>query len=178
VPKVLPAGGRMTPITLDVRTWAQVPRHPVAVILANVLLPLVGIVVGGWLTYFLNVRSRQRTYVEDLYNKAISAVMAARNSVDYVATIGPPEHSVSDDAWRELGDWFILQGLKNWWTNLHAAHDALAQVQPYQPAIAGLLPVTIDQGHKDVEGIIRLLLDGREQARRRRQRWNGAHPAS
>jgi hypothetical protein len=45
-------------------------------------LPLLSTLLGGGITYWVNVRQRRRTYVEDLFNAAIAAVAAAEVSVD------------------------------------------------------------------------------------------------
>lgn len=74
----------------------------------NVTLPLVSVLLGGAITYSLNVRTRRRSYVEDLFNQAIAAV-AANASIDYLTNVGRPAH-LSDDEYAELQKWLVLEG--------------------------------------------------------------------
>ena len=54
----------------------------------NIILPLAATLLGGGITYLVNVRQRRTAYHEDLVNAAIAAVASAEVSVDYLATVG------------------------------------------------------------------------------------------
>lgn len=53
-------------------------------LIVNALVPLSSVLLGAWLTYVLNVKSRRRTNVEDLFNQAIGAVAVADSSSHYI----------------------------------------------------------------------------------------------
>jgi hypothetical protein len=42
------------------------------IVLTTAVLPLLSVLLGSALTYWLNVRARRRTFIEDLINAAIA----------------------------------------------------------------------------------------------------------
>jgi len=140
------------------------------VIAANILLPIVGIVVGGWLTYYLNVRQRRRNYVEDLFQRATEAVYAADASVHYTWVQQKPP-ALSDEAWKELSDWFTVQAMQQWWTRQAEANTALARIRAHRPEIAAFLPVQFDQEGYGLPPVLDLLADGPPDRDRRFMRF-------
>jgi hypothetical protein len=64
---------------------------------AAAVVPILSVGLGAWITYALNVRTRRRTYIEELFDKAISAVSVADASVDFTTTMARPVH-LSDEA--------------------------------------------------------------------------------
>jgi hypothetical protein len=126
----------------------------------NAILPLVAIFAGAAITYWINVRQRRRTYIEDLFNAAIAAVSAAEISVDYLASVGHPTH-MSDEDYAKLQSWVAMEGMKNWATKVSQANDALAHVLPHQADLAAMLPFSPDDSHRGThEPIIAALRAG------------------
>lgn len=129
--------------------------------LLNVLLPLAATLLGAGITYALNVRGRRRTYVEDLFNQAIAAVMAADASVAYTTGVGRPMH-LSDDEYVDVLKWMATEAIKNWVTKVTLANEALARVVPYQPELEAQLPFKPDADNRtQKDEVIRLLREGR-----------------
>jgi hypothetical protein len=55
----------------------------------NLLTPLFSVFLGAGITYWLNVRARQRTHIEDLFTAAIAAVATVVASRDYISSVAP-----------------------------------------------------------------------------------------
>lgn len=105
----------------------------------DALVPIVSLFIGSGITYWVNVRSRRRTYVEDLFNQAIAAVAAAEASVDFTSNVGQPAH-MSDADYASFQSWLVTEGVKNWSIKLSEANLALARVAPYRPEIEQRMP--------------------------------------
>jgi len=117
------------------------------VLVFNTLLPIVSVLFGAAITYLINVRQRRHSYIEDLFNQAIAAVAAAEISVDYISSVGRPEH-ISDFDLEQLQSYMVMEGMKNWATKVSQANDALARVLPYLPQVASVLPFSPDSAHR------------------------------
>jgi hypothetical protein len=132
------------------------------VIFLNALVPLASVVLGGAITYLINVRQRRRNYVEDLFNQAIAAVAAAEMSVDYMASVGRPEHASDADV-EHLRSWMVIEGIKHWAITCRQANDALARVLPYAPDLAAVLPFSPDSQNRGTHlRVIEMLRAGAE----------------
>jgi len=132
------------------------------VLVFNALLPIVSVFFGAAITYLINVRQRRHSYIEDLFNQAIAAVAAAEISVDYIASVGRPQH-ISDSDLEQLQSYMVMEGMKNWATKVSQANDALARVLPYLPQVAVVLPFSPDSAHRGTHlPVIELLRNGPE----------------
>lgn len=56
---------------------------------ALALIPVLSVLAGAAITYWLNVRSRKRTRVEDIYHDAIAAVAVAAAARNFITQVGP-----------------------------------------------------------------------------------------
>ncbi len=112
------------------------------------LLPLLSVVLGAGITYWINVRGRRRTYREDLTNDAIARLAVAGMSVDYISDVGRPENQ-SDEDYAELKRWLVMESMKSWATKVAEANEAVARVVPYRPELAELLPIAFDITHRE-----------------------------
>ncbi len=119
----------------------------------DAVVPLASTLLGAGITYGVNVRQRRRNYVEDLVNTAIAAVTVAEVSVDYQATVHPPQYMHPDD-FESYQRWLVTEGMKAWATNVAEANRALARVAPYRPEIEALLPFTPDSQHRGTDKAI------------------------
>lgn len=93
----------------------------------NVLTPLVSVLLGAALTYWLNVRTRRRSAAEDLVNAAIAAVAI----VEANASLGPRvvAHEVVDpERGRKIAADLILSAIENHNKRGLEAREALARV--------------------------------------------------
>jgi hypothetical protein len=67
--------------------------------LFGAFVPVVSVLVGGGITYWLNVLARRRAHVEDQFNTAIAAVAVADASRHYLRSVGRPV-GLSDAQYR------------------------------------------------------------------------------
>jgi hypothetical protein len=133
--------------------------HDSTVTAFTILAPFLSLMLGAGLTYWLNVRQRHKTYLDDLFKAAISAVYVSEASVDYTSHVGRPDR-LSDAGWAELQDWFTTEGLKQWWTRQREANVALASVRAFRPEVAGHMPFKVDIDHREVDALVTLLRQG------------------
>ncbi|HMJ78584.1 MAG TPA: hypothetical protein VK507_21550 [Iamia sp.] len=108
-----------------------------------IVVPLLSVGLGAGITYALNVKSRRRTYIDELFDRAISAVSVADAAGDYTTTISRPPH-LSDEDYVDLLKWFVTTGVQNWAIKVTEANEALAAVAPYAPPITARLPYGTD----------------------------------
>jgi hypothetical protein len=90
---------------------------------------------------------------EDLINAAIAAVAAAEVSVDYIASVGRPAY-MTDEDFKELQSWLVMENMKAWATKVAQANEALARVVPFQPGLAALLPFKPDANNRGTHDVI------------------------
>lgn len=63
----------------------------------GVVLPLVSVLIGSAITYWLNVRTRQRSRVEDVFHEAIAAVAVAVARHDFITAVAPWRGATRDE---------------------------------------------------------------------------------
>jgi hypothetical protein len=63
------------------------------------LVPVLSVLAGAAITYWLNVRTRNRTRIEDIYHDAIAAVAVAAASKDFITQVGR-WHGATDDEYE------------------------------------------------------------------------------
>jgi hypothetical protein len=131
-------------------------RHDSGVTAFTIVAPFLSLMLGAGLTYWLNVRTRHKTYVDGLFKGAISAVYIANATVDYTSHIGRPDR-LSDQGWAELQDWLTTEGIKRWWIRQHEANEALASVRAFAPEVGVHMPFRVDIEHREVDGLVALL---------------------
>ncbi len=103
-------------------------------VLTTAVLPLVSVLLGGALTYWLNVRGRRRSFIEDLFNAAIAAVAVADASKSYLRRVGkPPE--LSNDDYRMLLSNIARSAVEVHIQRAAEAREALAKVLQYEPRV-------------------------------------------
>ena len=99
----------------------------------NATLPLVSVLLGAGITYWLSVRQRRRSAVEDLFTQAIAAVAAADASPNYVSYVAYSQTTMTSEEHnafvKELGREAALNHVRK----MADARQALAQVIPYRP---------------------------------------------
>lgn len=121
---------------------------------------LASMAIGALITYAVNVRSRRRSRIEDLFDEAIAAVAVAGASVTYTSSIGRPEY-LSDSDFEELQRWLVLEGIKSWATRLAEANQAVAKVVPFDTSLSDLVPFGLDVSRADSHAIIERLTRAR-----------------
>jgi hypothetical protein len=120
-------------------------------------VPLVSVLVGAVVTYWLNVRSRRSNRIEDLFDAAISATAVADASLHYPHLTGfgrPP--GITDQDYRALDAQLNLDGFNNYFKRAGEAREAIARVLPYEPRVGPYYqnPVFADQQIKEIMDIL------------------------
>ena len=100
------------------------------------LLPLASVILGGGITYVVNVRQRRVNYREDLFNDAIAAVNVARASTRFIRVADAERVDLEGDALRDFNRQLKKVGIENEAQKLSQALEALARLYPYLPDVA------------------------------------------
>jgi hypothetical protein len=147
---------------------------PVENVIVGAIVPLASVLLGAGLTYWLNVRSRQRTYVEDLFNQAIAAVAVAEASQNYVRHIGQPEQ-LSEHDHQEMVREITKAAVENAARKAAEAREALARVLEFEPRVRPYY-LDVSAAVQRADEVIAVLTEGRER-RARQGRRRGGRPA-
>ncbi len=132
----------------------------------NLLTPLFSVFLGAGITYWLNVRARQRTHIEDLFTAAIAAVAAAVASRDYISSVAPwPD--LSREEYVAFLNQIRREATANHLQKVAAAREALARVAPYRPDLEPYYRANTAAVYEQADEIIALLREGRAGSRRR-----------
>lgn len=142
------------------------------------LVPLVSVLLGAGITYWLNIRTRRRSYVEELFNEAMSAVAVADASRTYMRDVPQLEH-VNDKAYKEQLGSIARSAVEYHLRRCSEAQSAMARVLPYEPAIRPLYQdprAVVDRTEEALE----VLASGRDRVvgRRRAKRQSYQELAS
>lgn len=76
----------------------------VAPVVVAAVVPLLSVLLGAAMTYWLNVRTRRRNHVEDAFNEAIAAVAVADASKSYLRRVAKPAEISAADYQQLLAD--------------------------------------------------------------------------
>jgi len=103
-------------------------------LIVTATVPLLSVLIGAALTYWLNVKARQRDNVLDTFNQAITAVAVADASQHYISDVAKPR-TFSEDDHREVLREIAKVAIEG--ATLHAgeARAALAKVYQYEPGV-------------------------------------------
>lgn len=102
------------------------------------LVPILSVLAGAAITYWLNVRARNRTRTEDIYHDAIAAVAVAAASKDFITQVGPWRGATNDeyDAFTSrLGQ----EGNERYIKAVADARSAIARASAYEPGLRRFL---------------------------------------
>ena len=99
----------------------------------NAILPLVAVLLGSLITYWVNVRTRARNKVDDAFREAIAAVAEAdsRGSVDNFSWDGASE----DESAKVLVQ-YRRDSMLKYVQALADARAAVARASVYDPTLA------------------------------------------
>lgn len=103
-------------------------------IIVSSIVPLLSVLVGAALTYWLNVRARQRNHVIDLFNEAIAAVAIADASQHYIRDVAKPR-SLTEEDHKDLLREIAKAAIENHTRHAGEARAALAQIYQYEPSV-------------------------------------------
>lgn len=101
----------------------------------NFLTPLLAVLLGALITYWLNVRARRRSHVEDLFADAIAAVRVAEASKDYIRSVAPWSPDLSREEYVDFLNQLGREAAEDHIRKAAAAREALARVLEYRPEL-------------------------------------------
>ena len=131
------------------------------------LLPLFSVLLGGFVTYWFNVRVRRRTNEEDAYQAAIAAVAVAEASRNFLRYQSRPAR-FSDEEYRDLVEERDQKDNDAHIAKVAEAQLAIARLVPYEPSVRYYdKPSDISERPEEIIG----KLSGRLDAIRRRRRF-------
>lgn len=118
-------------------------------ILIDALVPLVSVLLGAAITYWLNVRSRRRNLVETYFDQAIAAVALVISTISYVPHYGKWHDAVSEKERIELEKEVAREATLNHMRALGSARDAVAKCVPFRLTLERFLeePALYFQNH-------------------------------
>ena len=130
------------------------------------IVPVVSVLVGAGLTYWLNVLARKRTHVEDQFNAAIAAIAVADASKHYLRSVARPV-GLSEAQYHALLADIAKAAIENHCLRAGEAREALARIMQYD---LGVKPFYEDaQAVTDCpEKIVSFLIESRARSTRRR----------
>lgn len=105
----------------------------------GVLVPLLSVLLGAGITYWLNVRSRRRSHVEDRFNEAIAAVALVISTYDFVSGYGRWHPAVAEEERLEFEKHMAKEATLGHVRAISAARNAVSQCVPYSPELRQLL---------------------------------------
>jgi hypothetical protein len=127
-------------------------------------VPLLSVLVGAALTYWLNVRTRRKNTVEDLFNAAIAATAVADASQHYISQVGLPGGMTETEYGLMIAS-MIRTGIENNIQRSSEAREAIARVIQYAPELRPYYRGSVISGDKAAE-IISLLMKAKERSLR------------
>lgn len=98
----------------------------------QLLLSVAGVLVGAVVTYLVSVRDRRRRYVEDMFNAAIAAVVAAQAAMIFINNV-PSEAGLEPARAERLEQELREEGYRRFVSLVAEARAAVAAVTPYRP---------------------------------------------
>jgi len=124
-------------------------------------VPVLSVLLGAALTYWLNVRSRRHSSVEALFDAAIATTAVADASQHYLSGIGRPVGMAESDYQAMMSD-IVRTGVENHVKRAAEAREAIARVVQYEPRLRPYYQDSVLSGDRPQE-IIRLLLEAKSR---------------
>lgn len=112
------------------------------------LVPLLSVLAGAAITYWLNVRARERTRVEDIYHDAIAAVAVAAASREFITQVGPWVGARTDE-YEAFTSRMGLEGNERYIKAVADARSAIARASAYEPGLHRYYTVTVGSEFND-----------------------------
>jgi hypothetical protein len=98
------------------------------------LIPVLSVLVGAAITYWLNVRTRNRTRTEDIYHDAIAAVAVAAASKNFITQVGRWQ-GATDDEYDAFTSRLGQEGNERYIKAVADARSAIARASAYEPGL-------------------------------------------
>jgi hypothetical protein len=98
------------------------------------LVPVLSVLAGAAITYWLNVRARNRTRIEDIYHDAIAAVAVAAASQKFITQLGPWQGATDDD-YAAFTSRMGREAHERYIKAVADARSTLARASAYEPGL-------------------------------------------
>lgn len=98
------------------------------------LIPVLSVLAGAAITYWLNVRARNRTRIEDIYHDAIAAVAVAAASQNFITQVGPWRGATTDE-YDAFTSRMGQEGNERYINAVADARSAIARASAYEPGL-------------------------------------------
>jgi uncharacterized protein (UPF0333 family) len=98
------------------------------------LIPVLSVLAGAAITYWLNVRTRNRTRTEDIYHDAIAAVAVAAASKNFITQVGRWQ-GATDDEYDAFTSRMGQEGNERYIKAVANARSAIARASAYEPGL-------------------------------------------
>jgi hypothetical protein len=125
------------------------------------VVPLLSVLLGAFLTYWINVRIRRSNRIEDLFDEAIAATAVADASQNYLAGMGRPDGLSEQEYWQVVTS-LARGGIENHVKRTSEAREAIARVAQYEPLVRPCYQDAVIKGDRPQE-IIRLLAEAKSR---------------
>jgi hypothetical protein len=102
--------------------------------IADAAVPLVSVLIGALITYWLNVREKRRSKVADIFHEAIAAVAMAVAAHDYITQV-PPWLGCTPDAHKAFTAELGRAGNAGYIEAVAQARAAVARASAYDPSL-------------------------------------------
>lgn len=96
------------------------------------LVPVLSVLAGAAITYWLNVRARNRTRIEDIFHEAIAAVAIAAANREFIGQVGP-WRGARDDEYDDFTSRMGREGNERYIGAVADARSAIARASAYEP---------------------------------------------
>lgn len=137
------------------------------------LVPVLSVLAGAAITYWLNVRARHRTRIEDIYHDAIAAVAIAAASKDFIAQVAP-WRGARNDEYDAFTSRIGQEGNERYIRAVADARSAIARASAYEPELRRFYAETAGSEFNDALADEIIAAIRRALARRSRSRSSSA----
>ena len=135
----------------------------------NAVLPLLSILLGAGITYWLNVRQRRLTALDDLFARAIATAAVAEASVDFISHVAPWNGATEADYAAVMSE-IHKEAVLGHTRAVAEARRALAQVVPFRPDLDRFYRQPPAEFLSHIPQLIAALRDGPPRSHRAGQR--------
>ncbi len=125
------------------------------VTLFNAVVPLVSLLIGSGITYWVNVRTQRRTRVDDVFHDAIAAVAVAVARHDFITQVAPWQGASPEDH-AAFSSQRGREGNENYVRAVADPRAAIARASAYDPGLRSYRATTEDVYEKADEILGRL----------------------
>lgn len=129
----------------------------------DALVPFFAVILGAAITYWLNIRLRRHTLIEDSFTEATAALSLMLAASEFVPSYGKWHASVSEEERIALEKEIAREATVTFIRSLSVARGAVAKCIPYRPSLGYVLDEPALYLRDHASEIIVQLQSGRER---------------